>query len=254
MPTVLELSAPYGNYLLPVRPAGPHVCFVCGTSVAGTYPMCYQCSQAAQLLPACADAVAAIALSVKGRQYAHELWAYKNAPSEETRAVLQLRLCALLWRWVQGHEACLARRAGVPGFDRVAVVPSTSGRTYAPLGQMVGQVVSPLVDRYSELLTYNDEAPADRSFDAQKFRPRMRLDGDSVLLIDDTWTTGGHAQSAAAVLRGAGAAAVGVLVLGRHFTTQQAGVYGEAAIAYLAASVGDTWDFDTCMLHDAPPA
>ncbi|MGI8537635.1 MAG: hypothetical protein ACR2K2_14400 [Mycobacteriales bacterium] len=63
MPTVLELSAPYGNYLLPVRPAGPYVCFVCGTSVAGTYPMCYQCSQAAQLLPACADAVAAIALS-----------------------------------------------------------------------------------------------------------------------------------------------------------------------------------------------
>jgi len=36
-----------------------------------------------------------------------------------------------------------------------------------------------------------------------------------VLLIDDTWTSGGHAHSAALSLRNAGAARVSVLVVAR---------------------------------------
>ena len=36
-----------------------------------------------------------------------------------------------------------------------------------------------------------------------------------VLLLDDTWTSGGHAQSATLALRAAGAAHVSVLVIGR---------------------------------------
>jgi adenine/guanine phosphoribosyltransferase-like PRPP-binding protein len=36
-----------------------------------------------------------------------------------------------------------------------------------------------------------------------------------VLLIDDTWTTGGHAESAALALRKAGAAQVSALVVAR---------------------------------------
>jgi len=42
------------------------------------------------------------------------------------------------------------------------------------------------------------------------------LDGESVLLIDDTWTTGASAQSAAAALKAAGAGAVAAIVVGRH--------------------------------------
>ena len=37
-----------------------------------------------------------------------------------------------------------------------------------------------------------------------------------MLLIDDTWTTGASAQSAAAALKQAGAGAVVALVIGRH--------------------------------------
>jgi orotate phosphoribosyltransferase len=37
-----------------------------------------------------------------------------------------------------------------------------------------------------------------------------------VLLIDDTWTTGSGAQSAAAALRQAGAGPVAAVVIGRH--------------------------------------
>jgi adenine/guanine phosphoribosyltransferase-like PRPP-binding protein len=44
----------------------------------------------------------------------------------------------------------------------------------------------------------------------------MRLpQGSHVLLIDDTWASGGHAQSAVLALRAAGASRVSVLVVAR---------------------------------------
>lgn len=43
-----------------------------------------------------------------------------------------------------------------------------------------------------------------------------RLAGARVLVLDDTWTKGGHLQSLAHVVRSAGAAGVVALVLGRH--------------------------------------
>jgi orotate phosphoribosyltransferase len=43
-----------------------------------------------------------------------------------------------------------------------------------------------------------------------------------VLLLDDTWTTGASAQSAAMALRRAGAASVATVVLGRHVAARPA--------------------------------
>jgi hypothetical protein len=55
-----------------------------------------------------------------------------------------------------------------------------------------------------------------RAFDPERFEARSRLDGQAVLLVDDTWTTGASAQSAAAALRRAGAGPVAAVVVGRH--------------------------------------
>jgi orotate phosphoribosyltransferase len=41
-------------------------------------------------------------------------------------------------------------------------------------------------------------------------------DGADVLVVDDTWVSGGSAQSTAAALKLAGARRVAVVVLGRH--------------------------------------
>ncbi|MGW2492183.1 hypothetical protein ACWCV9_33910 [Streptomyces sp. NPDC001606] len=50
----------------------------------------------------------------------------------------------------------------------------------------------------------------------------MALWGENVLLIDDTWTTGNHAQSAAASLKAAGANSVAIVVLGRRLNIDYA--------------------------------
>lgn len=55
-----------------------------------------------------------------------------------------------------------------------------------------------------------------RDVNPEHFRVDARLpEGSHVLLIDDTWTGGGHAQSAVLALRMAGAAHVSVLVVAR---------------------------------------
>jgi orotate phosphoribosyltransferase len=41
-----------------------------------------------------------------------------------------------------------------------------------------------------------------------------------VLLIDDTWTTGANAQSAAATLKAAGSGPVAAVVIGRHLNRE----------------------------------
>jgi orotate phosphoribosyltransferase len=53
-------------------------------------------------------------------------------------------------------------------------------------------------------------------FDVERYEALADLRWQSVLLIDDTWTTGASAQSAAAALKAAGAGKVVAAVIGRH--------------------------------------
>ena len=57
-------------------------------------------------------------------------------------------------------------------------------------------------------------------FDPAKYLTSRRLEGEAVLLIDDTWTTGASAQSAAASLVSAGAGTVAAVVIGRHINRE----------------------------------
>jgi orotate phosphoribosyltransferase len=62
-----------------------------------------------------------------------------------------------------------------------------------------------------------------------------------VLLIDDTWTTGGHAQSAVLALRKAGATRVSVLVVARWLKED----YGDNK-KFIAELANRDYDPDIC--------
>jgi hypothetical protein len=68
---------------------------------------------------------------------------------------------------------------------------------------------------WAELAAARRGDPAGRLADPGRYRAAP-LPGARVALLDDTWTTGASAQSAAAALRLAGAQSVAVIVLGRH--------------------------------------
>ncbi len=75
-----------------------------------------------------AEVVAPIALAVKRQQLAHELWHYKYDADATVRRRLEIRLAALLWRFLGQHETHVAEAAGVSRFDIVTTVPGTRPR------------------------------------------------------------------------------------------------------------------------------
>jgi predicted amidophosphoribosyltransferase len=211
MPTVAELTELYGNFMLGPRP-GTGVCEVCFTFTEG-HSRCFICARQNSSL----DAVAPISYSIAAGQLHHALAGYKRLAGDVARR-LQVELAAVLWRSLAGHEACLARAAGTTAFDIVTTVPSSSRERDQshPLRRIVGESIRPTRDRYERLLTRSSVTVAERTFDAGKYEVARALGGESVLLIDDTWTTGSGAQSAAAALRHAGAGPVAAVVIGRH--------------------------------------
>jgi predicted amidophosphoribosyltransferase len=211
MPTVAELSDPYANFLLGPRP-GPGVCQVCFDFTDG-HRACWSCTH----LPRHLDAVMPISYSVAHEQLHHVLAAYKRAP-QPVAGRLQHELAAILWRHLSRHETCLAAIAGATRFDLVTTVPSghrDRAHTH-PLPRIVGDLIGPTRARHRHLLRRSSTPVEPRTVDPDKYEPTTRLSGESVLLIDDTWTTGASAQSAAAALNAAGSGPVAALVIGRH--------------------------------------
>jgi predicted amidophosphoribosyltransferase len=238
--TVGELSAPYTNFMLGPLPAtAADVCGTCLTFTQG-YGTCYRCGHQARFT----DAVVPISYSVHFGQLHTALQQYKRAVHAAARP-LELQLAAVLWRFLAGHERCLAGAAGVDRFELVATVPSSDPRRDEthPLRRIVGEIVEPTRGRYRRLLMRSGTPVPERTVDPGKYGSTEDLNGENVLLIDDTWTTGANVQSAAAALKTAGANRVGVVVIGRHIHED----YQDNAERLKALS--RRFDWDTCALH-----
>lgn len=247
MATVQQVTASYENHLLPVLSDQAGVCGICGTA-SGDFPRCWQCNQARHVLVKRASAVVPIALAVKGGQLARDLSGYKNSGRAAARDHMRVGLAAVLWRWLSDHEPCVAAAAGIDAFPLVTHVPSTSGRTTEPVQDIIS-LVGAIRERHDRLLEPVPDSPPGREARTDRYRVTRRLSGEPVLLIDDTWTTGGHAQSAAFALRSGGAGPVGLVVIGRHFTPQPAEPYRESAEEYLRQSRAQGWDWKRCRLE-----
>ncbi|MCK2236299.1 MULTISPECIES: phosphoribosyltransferase [unclassified Crossiella] len=185
--------------------------------------------------------VTPIALAVKGGQFARELSLYKNGDNR-AQATLFNGFATILEYFLRQHETCLASAAQAERFEVVAAVPSTRGRLSHPLHRMLSSNIGRTRARFVPAL-----APvpgfADRVFTPDRFQVCADVADRNVLLVDDTWTTGSHAQSACAALKDAGAARVGVLVLGRHFEPSTG-----TARDYLARARSQLFDWDRCCL------
>jgi predicted amidophosphoribosyltransferase len=215
MPTVGELTAPAGNYPLNPRP-GPGVCRVCFNLTDG-FARCYACGSVESWLAA----VAPISYSFSGGQLHHALAGHKRTTGPAARR-MSVELAAIMWRFLAEHEPCVARAAGADRFKVVATVPSGERPRdeQHPLRRIVGELCGPTRERHERLLLRSKSAVAGHAFEAGKYEPVRGLNGESVILIDDTWTTGANAQSAAAALREAGAARVAAVVVGRYLNRE----------------------------------
>jgi hypothetical protein len=211
MATVRQLTALDETFMVTPR-LREGVCRKCFNLIEG-HERCYACANGGDALAA----MLPISYSIGHEQLHHALGGYKRTGGRVSRH-LAMELAGMLWRFLDRHEACLARAAQTAGFALVTTVPSTDPvrDQEHPLRLVVGELVGLTRARYGDLLRRSQAAVAERAFDVRKFAVSGPLSGEPVLLIDDTWTTGANAQSAAAALRAAGAGPVAAIVIGRH--------------------------------------
>lgn len=207
-----ELVAPA---LLAPPPDGPDVCAVCHGWARPGYSVCFACRLTLGSVRHPCRRVAAVSLYRPGGTLHHLLRGYKDG----TGAAADVegdRVAGVLARflWERGPELC------PDGWDAVIVVPSTRPSRRSgphPLELLLARTfLAPQV--WSGVLRAGTCAADHRRAADDAFVVTGDVDGAHLLLVDDTWTTGARAQSAASALGSAGASVEGIVVVGRVVT------------------------------------
>ncbi|MFZ4178434.1 hypothetical protein [Streptomyces sp. E1N211] len=145
------------------------------------------------------------------------LWRVKNSPGYEW---LRAPLASLLWEFLGRHLSCIEKAYGGP-FDMLTTVPTHSetrgGRNHLSL---ILQSITPLNNLWTEgVLTKNYREKAGerrRRISTDLFDCSANLEGKRILVLDDTFTSGGTLASAAYTLKQARASTVIALTFGRQ--------------------------------------
>lgn len=243
--TVEEASVAYIRAMRNPPHAGTDsVCSTCRTFISPQYGRCYPCTSQPNHL----DAMVPVTYSEHLGQMHTALRNYKDAQQPELRTYALPRLTATLWRFLALHETCVAHAAGVDAFDLVTTVPSSTPEAdeRRPGLRTMVQWCDPVSARFQRVLVATGRAAPGRAYDRTRYEAVERVDGANVLLIDDTWTTGGHAQSAAYALVAAGAETVALVVIGRHLRPEWM-VDGAASGDLFKALPPFEWA--TCAVH-----
>jgi hypothetical protein len=210
-------------------------CAVCAEPAPGRL-VCSRCDRLRrQFADGLADATAFLTYAIPGRQSGYVMRGYKaRPPIGEHRTIVALLAVLGLTQ----HGSCAGRLAAAPITHWAAVpsLPAQPGehplrpivRTLAPGAELPMQAAGSVLNP--------------RQVDAQHFRAAAEVPpGSHVLIIDDTWVGGGHAQSAVLAARRAGAAHVSVLVIARWLNDD----YGSNA-SLLASLTNRAYDPDLC--------
>jgi predicted amidophosphoribosyltransferase len=186
-------------------------CVVCGEPT-GYFGYCRHCGQHRKI-PGAADVVAPVIYAVSGERSAALLRDFKDHPSQATRARDQQIVGALAEVALTRHSACVEALVGRP----ISVRTTLPSLTFRPGVHPFTQLVRDLGMGVEDLLIPAPTATCQRVVRPDKFEVAegAAIAGRHVLVLDDVWTTGSNAQSAALTLRRAGAVAVSVLVIGR---------------------------------------
>lgn len=210
-------------------PPGPGTCDWCHGPARPGRRRCWCCRTVAGALGRPSPPVVPLLLYQPGDRAHAVLRGYKDAADARTRAHLSARLAATLQWFLTGHRQCLAQALGP--VDAVCVVPGRPRRTPAAdgrTGPAAGDAPLPLALRLVPALARLPRLPLATGAGtvchiaaaADAFVAPSGVAGARVLLLDDTWTTGAHACSAAAALTGAGGTVAGIVVLGRSVNPQ----------------------------------
>lgn len=194
-----------GSFLRNVQWRKGVTCRICAGVVTPGYAECRACSPRSGT-PGPADDLGFVTYAWRLSQAGQVMRAYKAGGQTSHQLVR-----ALLAYAVVAHWPCIALRADSPP-DGWAVVPSLSGRPGPHPLQELAEPVMIHVPHVS--ITANAVADEARTFNPAHFGVPATT-ATHVVLLDDTWASGGHFQSASAALKRAGVNRVTGLVIAR---------------------------------------
>lgn len=201
---------------------------------------CFSCDQTIAQVTRGTELIVPISLTNKQGQFYHVLYHYKGGYALASEL---LQMGALFARFLFRHRKCVRAKAG-RDWDTITIVPSSGSRTGThPLASVLSLVPS-LKKEYRSLLKKGTATIGHNHAEDNGYAVTSNVGGARVLLIDDTFTTGGRVQSAASALQLAGADVVAVVVAARVITP----AWNEESKALWDRQRAQTFSFDLCCL------
>jgi hypothetical protein len=203
--TFEQYTDPIVRTLTRVLPASPGVCPVCHSAPGEGFYRCRSCFEVFRAVSRPVELVVPISLCVKPSQLYRTLWGYKSAWTVSTvRRDYRLQVAALIGRFLRDHGECIQKKAG-RGWDIITTVPSTRRPNEAHPLESVVQMPSNLKPLFRRVLGPGTVDISGRKADDRGFQLITKVTGMGILLLDDLYTKGARAQSAASTLQLAGA-------------------------------------------------
>ncbi len=247
MATVREVAESLTDICTPVPRAGAGVCDRCHGSPNPGWSTCWSCSNTESQVSAPCELVVPISLYEIPSQLHHELRYYKGAYTGHYKDVatkFTTHAAALAGHFLAQHGACIATAAG-GGWDVVTTVPSSGSRQgQHPLVSAINMVPG-LRETHETLLGKGSVTVGHNTADDNGFAPLRQLGGERVLLVDDTFTSGARAQSAASAINLSGGTVVAIVPIGRVINPG----YGDHVRDYWDGQRKQGFSFDTCCLE-----
>ena len=218
-----SLAATVGSFAQNViyHSSKDHVCAICGGAKRAGFDLCRSCGDHSSFGGELADRVRIFAYapmecsSDVSNQMTRYMYRYKEGKAESgiaRTAITEILVTELVLRW-----GCIKELSDNVAPTAWATIPSTTGSPRAgrehPLRHIVRKVLPSVPEVKMRAVGAKNRALSPELFqlDGVYSNETMR----HVLLIDDTWTTGGNVQSAAVMLKRAGARRVTVFCVAR---------------------------------------
>lgn len=174
-------------------------------------------------------------------QMHHVLRSYKDSPDENVRRRMRLRTAALLFRFLATHRECIVNAAG-RDWDVITTVPSSTGRAGTHPLELVIQHVPLLHQQHATLLHRGTGELGHNRASDDGYEVTEDVTGRSILLVDDTLTSGARGQSAASTLQLAGANVVAMVPVGRYIRPD----FSPTTQTFWDTARAAGFDFQTC--------
>jgi hypothetical protein len=168
---------------------------------------------------------------------------YKDGEIDGERRQYAALVVSLLARFLFDHGDCLRTcRAG--GWDVITTVPSTDRPGPHPLRD--GMALVPWLEaQHRETLVRGPGSMGHNVASDDGFVALPDVMGSRVLVVDDTYTTGARAQSAASALQLAGARVTAIVPIGRVIDP----TCSERSRVYWTSRCREPFDFGRCCLE-----